>query len=107
MDAEERFARLVDDLAGEPGVEPPGTGRRRGFGSSALTVGGAIFAMLVSGGLVVKLPAARVAELIGAGAGEPFATGRGRPMREWVAVAPDADWDGLAREALAFVVAGC
>jgi hypothetical protein len=67
-------------------------------------VGGKIFAMLPHAALVVKLPAERVAALIEAGDGEPFATGK-RVMREWVsipAVDPDA-WAALADEALAFV----
>ncbi len=101
MDARQRFAALVDELVGEPGVTPPTGGRQ--FGSDALKVGGSIFAMVYRGDLVVKLPAARVAELIAAGAGGPFDTGRGRPMRQWLAVSPDADWPALAREALAFV----
>jgi hypothetical protein len=103
VQAEQRFAILVDALAGDPGVTPPGAGGGRGFGSSALKVNGSIFAMLVGGGLVVKLPARRVAELIEGGAGRPFDAGKDRPMREWLAVADEADWPTLAREALAFV----
>ncbi len=98
---EERFAALVAELSGEPGVQPPTGGRR--FGADALKVGGSIFAMLSHGDLVVKLPAPRVAELIADGAGGPFSAGAERPMREWLTVAADADWEGLAREALAFV----
>ena len=101
--ADDRLAALADALAGEPGVTPPQPGRRR-FGSSALTVDGAIFAMAVSGALVLKLPRDRVAALVADGAGSPFANGSGRPMREWVALGDDAAADlPLAREALAFV----
>ncbi len=103
MEAEERFAGLVEELAAEPGVTPPGAAGGRGFGASALKVGGSIFAMLVGGRLVVKLPAARVAGLVGDGSGGPFDAGKGRPMREWLAVADEADWGALAREALTFV----
>ena len=92
MEAEERFAGLVEELAAEPGVTPPGAAGGRGFGASALKVGGSIFAMLVGGRLVVKLPAARVAVLVGDGSGGPFDAGKGRPMREWLAVADEADW---------------
>jgi hypothetical protein len=100
---EERFAALVAELSGEPGVQPPtGTGGRL-FGAATLMVRGSIFAMLSHGALVVKLPALRVAELIADGAGGPFTAGKERPMREWLTVAADADWEGLAREALTFV----
>jgi hypothetical protein len=99
-----RFAALVQHFAGRPGVTPPEPGRRR-FGSAALTVDGSIFAMLQSGRLVVKLPRERVTALIGEGSGEPFGAGKGRPMREWVAIpeGDDASWRALAEEALAFV----
>ena len=105
MDAAARFAALVDAFTDEPGVTLPGEQGRRGFGSDALKVDGAIFAMLVQGSLVLKLPASRVTALVGSGAGEPFATGAGRTMREWAVVldaGPAADLE-LAREALAHV----
>jgi hypothetical protein len=100
---EERFAAVVDDLAGEPGLTPPSGGS--GFGRSALRVHGRIFAMLVRGSLVVKLPEKRVAELIEAGAGDHFDANKGKPMRQWLHLDPAApvDWSDLAREALAFV----
>jgi hypothetical protein len=44
----------------------------RMFGSSGLKVGGKVFAMLVKDRLVVKLPEARVDELIGLGAAIRF-----------------------------------
>jgi hypothetical protein len=99
-----RFEQLVDEFVGRPGVTGPGGDRRR-FGSSALKVNGSIFAMLTHDDLVVKLPRARVAELISEGAGRPFDAGKGTPMREWVVVAdPELDgWRELAEEALAFV----
>jgi len=77
----------------------------RMFGSSGLKVSGKVFAMLVKGELVVKLPRARVEELEASGAGHPFDPGHGRIMREWVAVSPEAAdrWRGLAREARGFV----
>ena len=101
---EARFTALVEHFAARPGVTPPEPGRRA-FGASALKVGGSIFAMLQDGRLVVKLPAQRVAKLIADGDGEPFGAGKGRPMREWVAVpyADEARWRALAEEALAFV----
>lgn len=55
-------------------------------------------------GLVVKLPAARVAELVQAGAGKPFAPA-GKIFKEWLSVpAPDRErWRDLLREGIAFV----
>lgn len=104
MDVEERFAAVVDGFAGDPSVEPPGAGARSGFGSRALRVGGTIFAMVdVHGRFVVKLPAARVAELVGAGAGAPFDSGKGRVLRQWLVVGEEQDWSALATEARAFV----
>jgi hypothetical protein len=105
MTAEERFDALVETLAKERGVTPPGASPARGFGSNALKVDGSIFAMLAYGRLVVKLPAARVTELLADGTGGPFSAGKGRPMREWVSVDVDHGdlWEGLAREALLFV----
>ncbi|MGZ4547523.1 MAG: hypothetical protein ACXVXT_19205 [Blastococcus sp.] len=99
-----RFDALVEAFAGRPGVGLPGEGGRRGFGSDALTVHGSIFAMVSRGHLVVKLPASRVAELIGAGAGRPFDAGRGRAMKEWLTVTAEEEqaWRGLAEEACAF-----
>jgi TfoX/Sxy family transcriptional regulator of competence genes len=104
-DAEQRFADLAGQFAGEEGVEPPREGSPRRFGSDALTVDGSIFAMLTRGELVVKLPAARVAELVTRGNGMPFTAGKDRAMREWVVVVGDdpQEWHALAREALRFV----
>ena len=102
---EDRFDRLAAALADRPEVTLPGETGGRGFGSDALRVSGSIFAMLSRDRLVVKLPRARVAELISSGAGEPFDAGKGRPMKEWVALtdADDATWLAVAEEALAFV----
>ena len=57
--------------------------------------------------LVVKLPAARVAELIASGEGLVFAPSN-RPFREWVAIPrpEEAIWAGLLDEARAFVGPG-
>jgi hypothetical protein len=98
--AQAAFSVIADDLLNEPDIEE-GTG----FGKNpGLRIGAGIFAMLVRDELVVKLPAARCAELIAAGGARPFEVGA-RRMREWVSVAHDAgrEWGALAREALAFV----
>jgi hypothetical protein len=102
--AADQFEQLIAGFARRPGVTAP-AGERRRFGSSALTVNGSIFAMLTRDELVLKLPRARVTELISEGAGRPFDAGKGTPMKEWVVVAdPDlATWRELAEEALGFV----
>lgn len=103
-DSARRLEALADALAGEPGVALPGDHGPRRFGSSALKVGGSIFAMAVGGSVVLKLPRARVEALLADGAGTPFRNGRGAAMREWVALGPDDAADlALAREALTFV----
>ena len=105
MDAEARFATLAGKFAGDPDVELPGASGRRAFGSEALKVNGAIFAMVTNGHLVVKLPKERVEGLISDGSGAPFGSGTGRPMKEWVSVTVDDEetWLALAREAQHFV----
>ena len=73
--------------------------------SLGLKVSGKIFAMLVRGDLVVKLPRERVAALVDAGLGEQFDPRRdGRLMKEWVVIAGDEPpWVDVAREAHGFV----
>ena len=99
---DERYEDLVVELLGTAGVTPPRGGG--GFGRSALRFQGKIFAMLVRGRLVVKLPAPRVNALVGAGAGVRFDANKAAPMREWLSLDPDSgqDWLALAREALDF-----
>ena len=98
----ERYEDLVDELVGAAGVTPPRGGG--GFGRSALRYQGKIFAMLVRGRLVVKLPARRVDELVEAGDGVHFDANKGTPMREWLSLDPGSgqDWLALAGEALDF-----
>ncbi|MFF1632740.1 hypothetical protein [Leifsonia sp. NPDC058248] len=103
MDADACFDDLVARFLQHPGVTPPSPGR--GFGSSALRVDGRIFAMLVRGRLVVKLPASRVDELVASEEGERFDANKGTPMREWLALDPASSvpWDAVATDALTFV----
>lgn len=56
--------------------------------SVGLKSGGKFFALVVDEELVVKIPAERVEELLSTDAGRSFASGRGRPMREWVRLRP-------------------
>jgi hypothetical protein len=75
--------------------------------SSGLKVNGKFFAFSQkTGSMVVKLPKARVTELVDAGLGERFQPAN-KPMKEWLVVLPGAlDWVDLAREAHAFVKLG-
>jgi hypothetical protein len=98
--AVETFEAVAETFRGEPDVTG-GTG----FGTSpGLRRAGRIFAMVAGGRLVFKLPANRVRELLAVGRGLPFDAGKGRPMREWVALAPGAlsHAPTLAREAYTF-----
>jgi hypothetical protein len=103
MSPDEKFENLLESFATDPGVTRPDGGR--GFGSHALRVHGKIFAMLVRGRLVVKLPKGRVDALVDAGAGVRFDANKGTPMTEWLSLEPatSVDWESIAREALAFV----
>jgi hypothetical protein len=96
------FESLCEEYAGLAGVTVPEGGS--GFGSNAIKINRSIFAMLVNERLVVKLPAARVAGLISSSQGLPFDAGKGKPMREWVALSVDDDASRrLVAEAMAFV----
>lgn len=98
----ERYEEIARALGGKPGVSRESGG---GFGATGqLKVNKRIFAMLVSRRLVVKLPAARVDELIRSKSGTRFDPRRdGRLMTEWLVASVRADWLSLAREALSFV----
>lgn len=105
-DAGARWQALVSDVLAE-GIATFGnqTGPQRAFGATSLKTNGKIFAMLVEDRLVVKLPAARVSELVEGGVGERFDPGHGRIQKEWLAVSGDdaAAWRSLATESEAYV----
>ncbi|TXT20445.1 MAG: hypothetical protein FD134_2903 [Gallionellaceae bacterium] len=74
------------------------------FGSVSLKIQDKVFAMLVKGKFVVKLPKDRVAELVATAGAEYFDPGHGRLMKEWVALADQQEpWLALAKEACDFV----
>ncbi len=101
LGAERCFESLASGHLTDPSVT-----RGTGFGSTnGLRVDGRIFAMLMKTELVVKLPKARVYELVASGAGTRLETGRGRQMKEWVRVPVlhCAEWQKLTDDALAFV----
>lgn len=107
MTPEARYADMSKAFLGRRRVTHVDEGG--GFGSRGqLKVDGRIFAMLVRGGLVVKLPRDRVDELVDAGHGSRFDAGKGRPMREWFALASTSRlaWTPLAQEAFDFVQEG-
>ena len=95
--ADERWQDLVAGAVGGPVTE--GTM----FGSKGLRTGKKFFATWWHEQLVVKLPAERAAELVGAGQAQPFEPMPGRAMNGWVVVAETADWPPLVDEARAFV----
>jgi hypothetical protein len=96
------FESLCDEYAGIHAVTVPDGGS--GFGSNAIKINKSIFVMLVNDRLVVKLPAARVTQLISSGDGAPFDAGKGKPMKEWVELTTDdAACRELVAEAMAFV----
>jgi TfoX/Sxy family transcriptional regulator of competence genes len=106
VEAAERWEDLVATMLAD-GLASYGNegGAQRAFGSTSLKTDGKIFAMLVKDRLVVKLPAARVEQLVGEGVGEAFDPGHGRIQREWLSVrgAEPDQWQALATESEAFV----
>ncbi|WP_156157915.1 hypothetical protein [Gordoniibacillus kamchatkensis] len=75
--------------------------------NGGLKLAGKLFAFLAKGRIIVKLPKQRVDMLVSAGRGEHCEMGRGRRMKEWVAVGPgfQEDWPALVLEAKQFVTA--
>jgi hypothetical protein len=98
-DGEALFWRLVEPLFDDPAVS-----RSTMMGLPCVRLDGRFFASLDrrTGALLVKLPEHRVAEMVAAGVGEPFAPA-GRTFREWVAVPPAGRrrWADLLAEAKA------
>jgi hypothetical protein len=102
MTAEKLFWELARELAAEDARIVEGTI----MNGRCLRLGKEFLALVdyKGSGLVVKLPKARVAELIASGVGQPFAPA-GRVFKEWLSV-PKPDrrrWLGLLREGIAFV----
>lgn len=74
-----------------------------GKGNVVLKLGAKIFAIVGEDRLVVKLPKARVDELVEAKAGTRFDPRKnGRVMKEWLVASRDVEGLALAREAHAF-----
>ncbi len=96
--AERAFAQIAERLRRDPAVDD-GTGFSTNPG---LRTHGKIFAMLVVGQLVVKLPAKRCDHLVAAGIAERFERGQGRPLKQWVSLGECSacNWLEIADEAL-------
>lgn len=97
------------DLAAELQAEDPAVAEGTIMSSRCMRVGGEFFSAMFTKdqALVVKLPADRVAELVEAGEGQPFAPA-GKVFREWVAVPELGEnrWRALMVEARDFVATG-
>lgn len=98
---EENFWDLAEPLLARADVT-----RSTMMGFPCLRVRGQFFASTdrATGNLLVKLPEARVDQLVDAGRAEPFAPA-GRRFREWAAIPYERarSWKGLLDEALDFV----
>ena len=104
INTEENYSAIVETLMRSEGVSKADV-----FGSAGqVRVNNRIFAMLVNGNLVVKLPETRREALVAAGDGVHFDPGHGRPMSGWVALTPGSkeDWMEVSHEAMAFVNRG-
>jgi hypothetical protein len=105
---EQRFAHVVAKLCSRPGVSVT-VPRKRGLGSTALCINDKIFAILSSKEeFVVKLPKARVDELVAAARGTRFELNHGQPMQGWFVAGGglEEEWLSLAEEALSVIGAG-
>lgn len=88
-DSDSREAERCFELVATRHLADPSITRGTGFGSTTgLRVSGRIFAMLMKADLAVKLPKARVDDLVASGRSSRLSTGRGREMKEWVTVPP-------------------
>lgn len=90
----------------EPMLENAGVTRSTMMGLPCLRIDGQFFGSFDrrTGDLLVKLPEARVDQLVEAGRAHSFAPA-GRRFREWAAISPTRrrSWPQLLEEALAFV----
>jgi len=100
-----RAHEIFDPIAQEH-LERPDIDVGPMFGTEGLRVRGKVYAFVEhQGGLIVKVPEARADELASSGGAERMRM-RGRDMREWVTVRPDAGaerWRALIDEAQRFV----
>ncbi len=97
------YSIIADELRTDPAVS-----QSKMFGSQGFKIAGKVFAVLVKGNLILKLPKVRVDHLVASDKGEHFDPGHGRIMKEWVAVKPtdQNEWLALAKQAKDFVLSG-
>jgi hypothetical protein len=104
----DRFTEANFWAVAEPLFSAATVTRSTMMGLPCLRVSGRFFASFDrrTTALLVKLPVARVNELIQSGAAEPFAPS-GRRFREWASIDSGRSeiWSALLDEALAFVAA--
>jgi hypothetical protein len=79
---EVRVEEIFESVSRQLLAEYPCDQQGRMLRSVGLKTTGKFFAFTTKRDLVVKLPAARVAELIASGASQPCDPGKGRPMKE-------------------------
>ena len=96
---ESRWQELVESTEGGPVT--PGTM----FGSKGLRTGTRFFAIWWHEHLVLKLPPARLTQLVEAGNGRPFEPMEGRRMNGWILLGESVDWAAVVDEARAYVAA--
>jgi hypothetical protein len=99
---ESMFWELIEELQ----LEDPRVEEGTIMGGRGARVAGEFLGLVdfKGSGLVVKLPRARVQELIDEGVGQPFAPA-GKVFKEWVSI-PQRDrrrWRAMLREGVAFV----
>jgi hypothetical protein len=96
------FAKIASAFAGDDKIT---FGEGKGFGANALKVRGKIFAMISSKDvLVLKLPKARVDQLVKDGLGDYFDPGHGRKMKQWLEYhGANKTWLDMVHEARNFV----
>jgi hypothetical protein len=101
QEGEELFEAILNEYHGKISVS-----QMKMFGSVGLKVNGKVFAFLMKGKLVLKLPKGRVSDIIASKKGAYFDPGHGRISKEWVAIVPSTknEWINLTKEAEEFVV---
>ena len=104
---DERYAEIVRlILVQDSKVTSELNSPKRQFGmSGGMKLKGKLFAFLGRGRLIIKLPKDRVDSLVSAGYGERCEMGKGRLMKEWIAVDEKSyeEWLSLALEAKEFL----
>jgi hypothetical protein len=98
------FEKLARSLDVGPVTKPADPIRPQRMNANAFCVRNKVFAMHVGEDLVIKLPPARVVELIESGIADHNLVG-GRPMKEWANLRPASEkkWLALTKESLDYV----